>query len=179
MNNKPQVVDPEPTPPKRVSWAGKAADALERSLAIIAGASFVVISALTVLQVITRYLLAAPPSWTGELAQFIFVWLAWLSSAIVFRHGQHITIDAIVGLIPYKLKRIHELFVQLCCLGVLVFFVWYSFEMLEFTTTISAALSIDMRFVYVSSLVGSLCMLAFALLDGIEKYYQKEHDYAQ
>lgn len=155
------------------SWAGKLADFLERLLVVISAASFIVISALIVIQVFFRYVLLAPPSWTGELTQYVFVWLAWFSSAVVFRHGQHITIDAIVGFVPSGLRTAHEIFIQICCVLVLLFLLRYGVEMLEFTTTISAALGIDMRFVYASAPVAAAVMLAFAVLDPLDRHLRE------
>ena len=160
-------------------WAGITADALERILVVLAGSAFIMISALIVIQVFFRYVLAAPPSWTGELTQYVFVWLAWLSSAVVFRRGQHITIDAITNYVPEHLRKAHEIFIQLVCVAVLLFLLRYGIEMLQFTTTLSAALNLDMRVVYASGPVAAFIMLAFAILDPLEKHLQKKNTHAE
>lgn len=161
------------------TWAGRFSNSLERVLVVIAATSFILISALVVLQVFARYVLAAPPSWTGELTQYVFIWLAWFSSAIVFRHGQHITIDAIVSFVPNRLQRYHEIFVQLCCVVVLLFLLRYGIEMLEFTNTTSAALGIDMRYVYASAPAASFVMLLFAVLDPLDRHLKKAYRHAK
>lgn len=157
------------------SWAGILADRLESVLVVVAGAAFVIIAALVIVQVFFRYVLAAPPSWTGELTQYVFVWLAWLSSAVVFRRGQHITIDAISGFVPKRLRSTHEFFVNLTCFFVLIFLLRYGMEALKYTTTLSAALQIDMRLVYLSAPVASLFMMAFAVLGPLDSHFQRKN----
>lgn len=156
----------------------KITDALALMLKLLAGTGFVLISALIVLQVFTRYVLAAPPSWTGELAQFIFVWLAWISSALVFRQAQHITIDVILNIIPYRYRSLHLFLVNVICLFIIGIILWFGIEALEFTNTNSAALNINMRLVYSSAPVAACCMLIFGILEPIGQYLSKGSDHA-
>jgi TRAP-type C4-dicarboxylate transport system permease small subunit len=168
---------PERPPPQ--TWAGVLADRLETVLVAAAGGALIFIGFLIVAQVFFRYVLAAPPSWTEELTRYVFVWLSWLGAAVVFRWGQHITIDAIVNYIPQALKPVHEAAIRLICAGILLFLLVYGIDALEFTTSKSAALGIDMRFVYASAPVAAGIMLLFMLLDLVENILSRSRTNAQ
>ncbi len=159
--------------PQSQTWAAVIARKLEMVLLAMAGSALVFIGFLIVAQVFFRYVLAAPPSWTEELTRYVFVWMAWLSAAVVFRWGQHITIDAISGYIPKSIKRFHEALIRIVCAGILIFLMVYGFQALEFTTSRSAALGIDMRLVYLSAPVASFIMLAFLALDFVDAVLSK------
>ncbi len=158
-------------PGKARGWAGALADRLEILLTFIAGIAFVLIAALIIGQVFFRYVLVAPPTWTEELTRYIFVWLAWLSAAVVFRKGQHVTIDAISGFMSERLQFWHDLAIRLVCVGILIFLLKFGWDVTSFTRSRSAALNIPMNYVYLSAAAGSAFMLLFALLDAIESCY--------
>lgn len=57
---------------------------------------------LLVTQVLMRYFLGAPPSWTEELAIILFAWLVLLYATVGLREGFHVAIDTI----PARLERL-------------------------------------------------------------------------
>lgn len=170
-----QTDEPDGMPgiPQSQTWAAVIARKLEMVLLAMAGSALVFIGFLIVAQVFFRYVLAAPPSWTEELTRYVFVWMAWLSAAVVFRWGQHVTIDALSPYIPKSLEWFHGILIKIVCAAILIFLMVYGFQALEFTTSRSAALGIDMRLVYLSAPVASLIMLAFLALDFIDAIVSK------
>jgi len=54
-----------------------------------------VMLALLVTQVLMRYFLGAPPSWTEELAIILFAWLVLLYATVGLHEGFHVAIDTI------------------------------------------------------------------------------------
>ncbi len=82
-------------------------------------------------QVVARYVLHAPISWSEEWARFVLIWLAFLAAAMVMAEGQHIAVDLLSRWLGNKGKRRLECFwngvVVLACLVLLVGgfrFVW-------------------------------------------------------
>lgn len=61
-----------------------------------------VMLALLVVQILMRYFLGAPPSWTEEVAITLFAWLVLLYATVGFRDGFHVAIDTI----PAKWSRV-------------------------------------------------------------------------
>lgn len=54
-----------------------------------------IILGLLVMQVVMRYFLGAPPSWTEELAIILFAWLVLLYATEGVREGFHVMIETI------------------------------------------------------------------------------------
>jgi len=54
-----------------------------------------VILGLLVTQVLMRYFLGSPPSWTEELAIILFAWLVLLYATVGLREGFHVAIETI------------------------------------------------------------------------------------
>ena len=50
---------------------------------------------LLVTQVMMRYFLGAPPSWTEELAIILFAWLVLLYATVGLREGFHVAIETV------------------------------------------------------------------------------------
>lgn len=59
---------------------------------------------LLVTQVLMRYFLGAPPSWTEELAIVLFTWLVLLYATVGLREGFHVAIETVPAGWP-RLRR--------------------------------------------------------------------------
>lgn len=59
---------------------------------------------LLVTQVVMRYFLGAPPSWTEELAVILFTWLVLLYATVGLREGFHVAIETVPAGWP-RLRR--------------------------------------------------------------------------
>ena len=59
-------------------------------------------------QVFARYVLAAPSSWTEELATFLLIWLALLGAAVGLRERAHLGIDYLTAKLPPERRRAVE-----------------------------------------------------------------------
>ena len=53
----------------------------------------IVFVSLTVLQVVTRYILNSPLPWTEELAAHMLVWLVFIGAIGVHRHDTHVRLE--------------------------------------------------------------------------------------
>ncbi len=58
------------------------------------------------LQVIFRFIIDDPLSWSEELARYLFVWITFLGAAICAREKGHIGMDFVVEKLPKKLAKI-------------------------------------------------------------------------
>ena len=61
---------------------------------------FVLIIILVFVQVFCRYVFNAAPSWTEEIAKYLFVWMTFVGAAAAFRDNIHIGVDFFVSLLP-------------------------------------------------------------------------------
>ena len=57
------------------------------------------------MQILFRYLVRDAPTWTEELARFLFTWQIFLAAAVAFGRGSHIVVDILVAMVPESLRR--------------------------------------------------------------------------
>ncbi len=69
---------------------------LNRSLQVLAGGSFFVMVLLTCWQVVTRYVLKNPSSWSEELVSYLFAWMSLLGASLVVGERGHMNIPILV-----------------------------------------------------------------------------------
>lgn len=64
--------------------------------------SLLLVAILVVLsiQVFSRYLFQHSPSWSEELARFLFIWFIYISISYAAQKNAHITIDSFLGIYP-------------------------------------------------------------------------------
>lgn len=121
-------------------------------------------------QVISRYVFAAPSSWTEEVARFLMIWVGLLGAAYAFRTGAHLGLDLLpsklTGRSATSLKRLNSLVVLVFSLAVLIVggggLVSLTWELRQY----SAVLGLPIALVYsVIPLTGALiCVYAIAAM---------------
>ena len=62
---------------------------LNQVLHVLAGGSFLAMTILTCWQVLTRYVLKNPSSWSEELVSYLFAWMALLGASLVAGERGH------------------------------------------------------------------------------------------
>jgi TRAP-type C4-dicarboxylate transport system permease small subunit len=61
---------------------------------------------LGILQIISRFVIKAPISWTEQLLTVFFVWTSYLGASIAVANHGHFEVDIFVGLLPAKPRKI-------------------------------------------------------------------------
>jgi len=85
----------------RLARAGRAFDMAIEAIVILAFLSFVVLSFG---QVILRYLLGMPLTWSEEISRYLFVWVVFLGGGVAARYRGHIVLDFLLGILPRKVR---------------------------------------------------------------------------
>lgn len=92
-------------------------DALMKGVIIL---TTVVMILSCTLQVLSRFVLSHPFSWTEEMARFSFIWWSFFGAAYVVRLNGHLGMDLLIKILPYKgrwvLQRISFLISLAFCL---------------------------------------------------------------
>ncbi|HEV58845.1 MAG TPA: TRAP transporter small permease [Phycisphaerales bacterium] len=73
-------------------------------------------------QVVARYVLGQPSSWSEELATFLMVWVGMLGASVALNRGAHLGIDYFVGKLPARVRVWTEI-VVFAAIGLFSFFV--------------------------------------------------------
>ena len=130
-------------------------------------AILIVLNLVVGAQVFARYVLNHSLFWSEELARYLFIYLVFLSAAIVLRQDRHIQVSAFVDMLPSSMKRAIIILGDLLMLGfVLVVFV-ESIRLAGMVwTVLTAAMEIPWTLVYLGILLGMGAML-LALLGSL------------
>ncbi len=117
-------------------------------------------------QVITRFLLRHPSSFTEELAGFLLVWIGLLGACYALQTRAHLGIDLLAGRVSDASRKWVELVVY-SLVGLFAFFVmvigglrlvWLAFQLNQ----ISAAMGLKMGYVYLAVPISGVLMIIFS-----------------
>ena len=121
---------------------------------------FMAILVTMVLQVTFRYLLAAPLTWTEELARYLYIWACWLGAPVALRRGNHIVITVVSERLPPRLSRIVGLGTQTMALFFLVQLAIQGAILAVRSHTVEAfTLPIPWSMIYVAAPISAVLML--------------------
>jgi len=142
-------------------------DKLNNIMKYIISAFFIVLAILVVLQVITRFVINYPLSWSEEIARYLMIYIVFIGSGLAMRRQQHIAIDFILETVSPKNKRRLNIIILWICA---VFFTVLCYFGLQLTLIVigqaTPTLQFSMAWAYAAIPIGSLLMLlnVFALL---------------
>ena len=126
------------------------------------GSFIVLLSVMTIvvfLQVIYRYILHASLSWSEEVSRYCMIYTVFIGVGAGLKAGIHTGVDALVMVLPKKLKEIVILIERIICLLLSVVFFVLSAELvmqLMQSGQKSATLFIPIAFAYLAMPIGFL-----------------------
>ncbi len=109
------------------------------------------------LNIFFRYVLYKPFFWSDELNNYLFIWMAFLSSAYVMGNDAHVRVDAILTRLPQVIQHIIKLVMDLIMLVMFVLYIHPSLRMLG-NLRRSNMMRIPLKYVYV------IMPISFALM---------------
>ena len=138
----------------------RTAEILSRLTEGLSGLLLGAIVVINVLQVVFRYLVGAPVGWTEEVMRYSVVWLTFLAATAALHRGEHMVIDVLGPVLPYRLQRLVYV-VVLLCIGI---FCWVLVSeglplAIRNAAQTSPSARIPMIVPYVSVAVGGLLIL--------------------
>lgn len=128
----------------------------EETLAVIALA--VVVFAVSY-GVVTRHLTQTSATWATELANLSFTWVVFLGAAGAMRRNMHVSVDAVVRLLPDRLASILEWLTNFLVMAFLAYGSWLAITiMIDAHDRPSPVLRISFTWVYLA-VVLSFCSM--------------------
>lgn len=118
-------------------------------------------------QVISRYVLSSPSSFTDELAGFLLIWVGLFGSAYVAGKNEHLAIDLLVQRSGPARRKFLEIFIGVCII-VFAFTVlvvggsWLVYTRFALEVK-SAALEIPLGYVYIVLPISGLLIVYFTI----------------
>jgi len=118
---------------------------------------------LTVLQVVFRYLLDNPLSWSEELARWLFVWSIFLGCALLIGQHKHMRMEFLVSRVSQeniqKLNLLSQVVMAAACLAMLI----HGLDFCSRVTGSSGSLEWPSKYLYMAVPVGAaislLCLM--------------------
>lgn len=112
------------------------------------------------LQIVTRYVLNAPLSWTAELSTLAWVWGVLWGAGLVLRDEEEIRFDLLYGAMPASARRVCD---AVTGIAVVVVFTWSLPAMVDYVTFMkverSAYLGIRFDLLYSVYLIFAVAMI--------------------
>lgn len=118
------------------------------------------------IQVISRTFLPKTPSWTEELARYLFIYMVAFGSSVAVHKKEFVAVDLIIDFLPKIIRKLIELVINI----VLLLFVTFvllksvlSFAILEYRM-VSTAIQVPMQYIYFSMIIlFGLLILSFVM----------------
>ena len=107
-----------------IGWLGRRAEDVLSALLVAMFVAFM-------LQIITRYVLNAPLSWTAELSTLTWVWGILWGAGLVLRDEEEIRFDVVYALMPGGMRRIAN---AVTSIAVVIIFAWSLPAMVDYVT---------------------------------------------
>jgi TRAP-type C4-dicarboxylate transport system permease small subunit len=82
-------------------------------------------------QVIFRFFIQQPLSWSEEVARYVFVWIIWMGAAVAVKHGAHPGMDLLTKSFSPRWRRITEVVMALLYAATLCTMVFTGFALVH------------------------------------------------
>ncbi|HHF5121708.1 TPA: sialic acid TRAP transporter substrate-binding protein SiaT [Haemophilus influenzae] len=79
----------------------------------LGGTLFIAIFGILIAQILSRQVFHSPLIWSEELAKLLFVYVGMLGISVAVRKQEHVFIDFLTNLMPEKIRKFTNTFVQL------------------------------------------------------------------
>jgi len=118
-------------------------------------------------QVLSRYVLSSPSSFTDELAGFLLIWVGVLGAAYVTGQKQHLAIDLLVQKSSPAMQKKLQLIINACIALFAVFVMviggsWLVITRFQLNVS-SAALHLPLGYVYAVMPISGLLMVYYSI----------------
>ena len=137
---------------------------LRRGLEYMCAGLLIVIVAVIFVNVVGRYFFHAPLRWSDELAQFLFLWLAYLGALAALMGGRHYSLPNLIDLLTIKGRLAVKTLSDLLVLAMLGILVWTGIQLVDLLHhQRSPALDVPIYYIYAAlPLVSALMALVVA-----------------
>jgi TRAP-type transport system small permease protein len=143
---------------------------LERGLEATLCAILVAMALVLFAQVVFRYILNMPLSWSEEVARFLLMWAGMLGAAYAFKTRAHFALEFLVQRVRPRWRRLFVVINTLAMAAFLVAFIWSSVELVaDAMTNIAPGSQLPMAVPYASAPVGGLLILYYVLRNSWEE----------
>jgi TRAP-type C4-dicarboxylate transport system permease small subunit len=139
-------------------------DRLAMPVRVLCTLLMIAIFALSIAQVVFRFVLESPLIWSEELARLSLIWLTFLGAAVVCFDGTHLQVDSLFLLLPAGGQRVLRAINATLALGFIVILAWYSVPLILLGTQGTGALDLPFSVYRLPALIGGVLMAMAVVL---------------
>lgn len=149
---------------------------MDKVMRLLNAVTFAFLTLLAVWQVITRYFLNEPSTWSEELASYMFAWVTLLGAAYVFGQMGHMNIPILIDRVSEKSRKALMVIIQLIILAfALVVLVYGGYQITSLTMgQMSSSLGVPMGYFYLSLPVSGVFTAIYTVLNLYDIFTEKE-----
>jgi C4-dicarboxylate transporter DctQ subunit len=134
-------------------------------------------TAVTFWGVINRFFLKNSLSWSEELSRYLSIWATFLGASLGVKKGAHIGVEALVMILPFKIKKNVDIFTDILsfifCIGIVITGYNYGIKLMA-TNQLSPAMRIPIYYAYSAIPFGMLLMAIRYIIAIVNKISPKE-----
>lgn len=145
----------------------QAKEMMDKVMRFLNAAVFAFLTLLVVWQVVSRYFLGDPSTWSEELSSYMFAWVTLLGSAYVFGQMGHMNIPILIDRVSAKTQKILMVIIQLLILVfALVVLVYGGIQITSLTMgQMSSSLGVPMGYFYASVPISGVFTAIYTVLN--------------
>lgn len=129
-----------------------------------------VTTVVVIMNVFTRYFLKFTYFWTEEVAVGCFVWTIFLGTAAAYKEKALIGVEAIVVLLPKKVRNIVEFFTFIMLTILSSIMMVFSFTYVSSSSKITAALEFSYAYINSAIILSFALMTIYSLMFAVESF---------
>ena len=151
-----------------------ALELVDRAVRALLALLLAVMVASVTWQIVSRYLLANPSSWTEELARFMLIWIGLVGGAYAYRRGMHLGLELLAERLSGRARLLHSALVHVA-VGVFaaVALVGGGGNLVAITYSLSQyspALELPMAVVYLALPLSGALLLLYAIAGLVDSF---------
>jgi TRAP-type C4-dicarboxylate transport system permease small subunit len=138
---------------------------IERVFDACIGLMILIMAASVCWQVFARYVLAAAPGWSEELARYLMIWVTMIGGAAVLRSGGQMAVTALLDALPGRWATLMLAVRDMAMLVTLGLLIWWGAKLTQIMMVQeTASLNVSKAWVYLALPVGAALMLLVLVL---------------
>lgn len=137
---------------------------IENIIKFVIGFSSLVLAVVTLLQVISRFILKSPIAWGQDIVRLCFVYLIFWGGAYCVKEKEHLNIDILLTSLKIRTREKMELIISIVLSLFFIFIIYYGYIFTQSGASQKAPyLNIPMSIYYLSLPTAGILMLFYQI----------------
>lgn len=136
----------------------------------VMGCSALVLSVVTFLQVITRFIFKSPIAWGQDVIRLSFIYLVFWGGAYCVKQKEHLNIDILLTSVSSQARKVIEFLINIVLILFFIFLIYYGFVFTKTGVSQKAPyLPIPMSVYYLSLPTAAIYMVYYEIMEVVSQ----------